>query len=70
MSKVLPLAVLLFLCLQTSCVANYKLVKLTDPDARCLDGTLGAYYIYQGLYKNKFLLSFEGGGWCGSSAGL
>jgi O-palmitoleoyl-L-serine hydrolase len=51
-------------------VANYQLVKLTDPDALCLDGTPGAYYIFQGGQKQKFLLSFEGGGWCGSSIGL
>jgi hypothetical protein len=33
----------------------------------CLDGTPGAYYIQEGVgdNKNKFILYFEGGGWCG-----
>ena len=55
---------------QISCVANYKKVVLTNPDALCLDGTPGAYYVYQGSLTNKWIVSFEGGGWCGSSMGL
>lgn len=42
----LALCIILFLSIGTHCAANYKLVKLTDPDALCLDGTPGAYYIY------------------------
>jgi len=40
---------------------------LTDPNAKCLDGTPGAYYVSEGsgLNKTKFLVYFEGGGWCG-----
>jgi hypothetical protein len=67
----LTLSLLALFIIHTTCFANYHLITLTDhPDALCLDGTRGAYYIYQGGQKNKFLLSFEGGGWCGSSVGL
>jgi len=38
-------------------VANYKLVKLTDPEALCLDGTNGAYYISEGD-PLKIMISF------------
>ncbi len=34
------------------------LVKLTDPDAMCLDGTLGAYYISTGGDPKKIYLEF------------
>lgn len=64
------LVILLLALVHVSCVANYKKVMLTDPDALCLDGTRGAYYIRDGYWKTKFILNFEGGGWCGSSAGL
>lgn len=49
MIKINPLIplLLLLLIIHTSCVANYHLITLTDhPDALCLDGTRGAYYIY------------------------
>jgi hypothetical protein len=64
------LLVLLLVAEHANCDANYKKVVLTDPDALCLDGTQGAYYYREGFYKNKWILSFEGGGWCGSSEGL
>lgn len=46
-------------------VFNLKLVP--NSDAKCLDGTPGAYYISEGsgINKTKFVLYFEGGGWCG-----
>lgn len=44
-------------------------VLIDNPDAFCLDGTKPAYYVHKGL-SNKFILSFEGGGWCGSHLGL
>lgn len=63
--------ILLLLLLSTSYSAHvFKKVLLTDPDALCLDGTKGAYYIVEGKISDKFLISFEGGGWCGSAAGL
>lgn len=52
------------------CVADFKKIILTDPDALCLDGTKGAYYVHEGPENKKWLLNFEGGGWCGSSVGL
>ena len=44
----------------------YQKVTLTDPDAKCLDGSQGAYYIWQGDPK-KVLIFIEGGGWCGDN---
>ncbi len=62
--------VLAVLCLGYVMAAiTYNKVVIDDPDAFCLDGTKPAYYVHQGD-KNKFILSFEGGGWCGSSTGL
>ena len=46
-------------------VATLSKVVLDDPDALCLDGTQGAYYVREGTESDKFLLYFEGGGWCG-----
>lgn len=54
---------------QAACAAAYKKVLLTNPDALCLDGTPGAYYVHQGSFLNKWILIFEGGGWCGDSKG-
>ena len=68
--KITLLLILALTIHQISCVANYKKVVLTNPDALCLDGTPGAYYVHQGPLNNKWILSFEGGGWCGSSVGL
>ena len=42
-------------------------VMVEDPDAFCLDGTKPAYYVHEGD-PTRFLLSFEGGGWCGSAS--
>ena len=47
----------------------FKKVLLTDPDALCLDGSPGAYFIHEGN-RRKILLYFEGGGWCGSYQGI
>ena len=54
------------LVLATPLLAHtFDKVMVTDPDAFCLDGTKPAYYIHQGD-PDKFVISFEGGGWCGS----
>jgi O-palmitoleoyl-L-serine hydrolase len=45
---------------------TYQKVVLNDVDAKCLDGSQGAYYIWQGDPK-KVLLFLEGGGWCGDN---
>lgn len=64
------LAVLLALLSLSLTTRVFRKVVVTDADALCLDGTKGAYYISEGKESTKFLLSFEGGGWCGSYAGL
>ena len=46
-----------------------KVVLNPKGEALCLDGTPGAYYISEGsgANKNKFILFFEAGGWCGGT---
>lgn len=61
--------VLLFVTLAFA-ANNFKKIMVEDAEALCLDGTLGAYYAHEGYFPNKIIISFEGGGWCGSSAGL
>lgn len=47
-------------------VGNYKKVLNTiDPEAKCLDGTPGLLYTHEGGETDKFLIYFEGGGFCG-----
>ena len=60
--KIIVLSLVIAIAL---CNLTYKKVALTDTDAKCLDGSQGAYYIWPGDPK-KVLLFFEGGGWCGS----
>jgi hypothetical protein len=53
--------------------SNWELVKLTEAvnktGAVCLDGSPGAYYIRRGVPENKrWVVFFEGGGWCTSDA--
>jgi len=63
--------VILLLCLTYALAErNFKKIMVEDEDALCLDGTLGDYYVHEGVYPNKILLSFGGGGWCGSANGL
>lgn len=45
--------------------ALYKKVVVDDKDALCLDGSQGVYYLSEGTNKTKFMIFFEGGGWCG-----
>lgn len=54
---------------QAACYSEYKKVVLSNPEALCLDGSPGAYNVFQGALKNKWIVHFEGGGWCGSSNG-
>lgn len=63
------LTIYLTLLLAVMSTNTFVKVLVDNPDAFCLDGTKPAYYVHQGL-KNKFILSFEGGGWCGSHLGL
>lgn len=64
----LVIAVACFAVLVAPAHTLYK-VTLTNPDAVCLDGTPGAYFIREGD-RRKILLYFEGGGWCGSYQGI
>lgn len=57
-----------------SAVPNYTLQTLDPtayPNARCLDGTQGAYYhrpAQSAASANKWRIFFQGGGWCVSDA--
>lgn len=62
-------AILLLLIASCMAFSVYKKYMVEDPDALCLDGTTPAYYIKYGD-PTKWIISFEGGGWCGSAAGL
>jgi O-palmitoleoyl-L-serine hydrolase len=44
----------------------YQKVVVEDAEAKCLDGSQAAYYIYQGD-PAKVLIFIEGGGWCGDN---
>jgi len=65
-AKIIIILIALYCC-QAANVLNKVLVD--DPAALCLDGTPAAYYVHQ-ADKTKFVLSFEGGGWCGNRGGL
>lgn len=57
---------ILFLCLSIACGQAYrKVIHNTDPEAKCLDGSPGSLYIHEGTEKDKFLIFFNGGGFCG-----
>lgn len=54
-----------------SAQANYKLVlHPQERGAACLDGSPAGLYIHEGsdVNKNKYLLYFNGGGFCGGSS--
>ena len=67
--KKITTILLLFLVSYTIAKDEYKLIKIDYPDGKCLDGTVPAIYFKAGTEKDKFLLYFEGGGWCGSADG-
>ena len=62
------MGLLLFTHTLQSSIFN-RVVLPTSGEALCLDGTPGVYYVSEGLgdNKNKFVLYFEGGGWCGAT---
>lgn len=65
MMKKYRLILVLAILLSLSYAQKYKkIVHLTDPEARCLDGSPPAIYVHQGTEKDKFLLFLEGGGFC------
>lgn len=42
------LLIILLLCYLSTCQKYKKIVHVTDPDAKCLDGTPPALYVHQG----------------------
>lgn len=56
--------IITILLASTHCQKYKKIVHLTDPDAKCLDGSPPALYIHQGSETDKFLIFLEGGGFC------
>ena len=64
-------ATLGFLLLATSVVnaqdgtaTRVNITDALDQGAVCLDGSPYAYYFRQGTETDKFIVHFEGGGWC------
>ena len=45
---------------------DYTRVNITDPNAKCLDGSQSVYYYSQGD-PSKVLMFLAGGGWCGDN---
>jgi len=41
-----------------------KIIHNTDPKAKCLDGSSPAIYLHEGGDTKKFLIFFNGGGYC------
>ena len=65
----LKITLLALLTLTAVSFSTYKKFTIDDPDAFCLDGTKPVYYIKEGDIS-KWVINFEGGGWCGSPLGL
>ena len=68
--KMIWVCLLLFLFIHASQGSPYKLIlHPKDRGAACLDGSPAAMYIHEGTgeNKNKFILHFRGGGFCGDS---
>ena len=57
MRYILLTTFLLALIFQSSNLETYNLVKLTDPNALCLDGSPGAHYLSKGD-PDKVILYF------------
>jgi len=68
----LVIALILSAVLAKTTVQPYHRINITmNEDAMCLDGSPATYYVslYTGEENHdKFILSFEGGGWCGDSS--
>ena len=62
--SVLLIQAVLSFSIRTAVDPKLYLVKVTDPDALCLDGSQAAYYISKDGDPKKIVLEFEGGGWC------
>lgn len=63
--RIIAAAIALSLFLIIAHAAPYKkVIHNTDPKAKCLDGSSPAVYLHQGEDKDKFLIYFQGGGYC------
>jgi hypothetical protein len=70
MPQVQSIVILLILTI-ASCSSVYTLIKHPiESGARCLDGSPAALYYSEGsdTNKNKFMVFFEGGGFCGGAS--
>lgn len=59
------LLICLFIVVISSQEVYRKVIHNTDPEAKCLDGSPASFYIHEGSEKDKILLYFNGGGFCG-----
>lgn len=65
MTKMCRAASLLPLLASVHAQWTLNLLSSTDyPLARCLDGSMGGYYISPGSLNTSFLIHTQGGGWC------
>jgi len=62
-SRVIVLIFLVFTALSEEELYR-KVIHDTDPNARCLDGTLPGFYLHEGGDRKNFLIFFVGGGFC------
>ena len=63
--RIIAAVVVISLLLAFAQAAPYKkVIHNTDPNAKCLDGSSPAVYLHQGEEKDKFLIYFQGGGYC------
>lgn len=44
--------------------SDLKIYWQENSTAKCLDGTPAAFFIHEGIQKNKFVIYFEGGDLC------
>ena len=58
------LLLLVFVTLVVSKVPPMGLTLLSDPEARCLDGTPGGFYLFRNASDTRWVVFLQGGGWC------
>lgn len=67
MNKILFVAAIAaFITVSVCADTSYTLYKINSDSAKCLDGTAPAFYYRKGSLTTKWLIFFEGGGWCGT----
>jgi hypothetical protein len=63
MQKVLALILILAISVQSS-MFYQKVLHNTDPNAKCLDGSIPMIYLHEGGDTSKILFHLIGGGAC------